>query len=265
MLLVTPRLIREQIVFIGAGSVATHFARKLKTFGFKIRQVFSRSLESAQALADHLNCQYTTDIKEVVRDADIYFFSLPDHVLPEILQEIPPNNGLWVHTSGSLSVDVFSNYSQRYGVIYPLQTFSKQHIIDLLDVPMLVEANHVQYTIKLLEIASWMSRRVELMSSEKRKYVHLAAVFACNFSNHLYHIATQILKSQDVDWEILQPLICETALKLCDMPPDKAQTGPAVRGDTATIEQHLSLLADENMRKLYAMMTENIQNQHKKE
>jgi len=260
---------RKNIVFIGAGNVATHLSRALLENGFLIQQVFSRDIKNAKSLAQKLKfssamtCRFTSDIKSIAKDADVYFFSVPDDVLPAIIAEMPANDGLWVHTSGSVPLRVFRGYIKRYGVLYPLQTFSKQRCIDFSHVPLLIEANSADDRELLNRIAACLSDRVINMTSNKRKHLHLAAVFACNFSNHLYAIASDILKKQRIDWRLLQPLIDETAGKLYDMPPVEAQTGPAVRGDKAIMERHLSMLEDKQIRQLYALLSENIQIRHK--
>ena len=256
-----------KIVIIGAGNVATHLSRGLLENGFLIQQVFSRDVKNAKSLAQKLKtamtCRCTSDIKSIVKDADVYFFSVPDDALPAIIDEMPANDGLWVHTSGSVSLRVFRGYAKRYGVIYPLQTFSKQRSIDFSRIPLLIEANSTDDRELLNRIAACLSDRVINMTSNKRKHLHLAAVFACNFSNHLYAIASDILKKQRIDWHLLQSLIDETAGKLYAMTPVEAQTGPAIRNDKAIMERHLSMLEDEQIRQLYALLSKNIQVRHK--
>ena len=258
-----------KIVFIGAGNVATHLSQAMNESGFLIRQVYSRDIKNAKSLAQKLklgsamNCLYTSDIKSIVKDADIYFFSVPDDVLPAIITGMPPNDGLWIHTAGSVPLHVFRGYTKRYGVIYPLQTFSKQRCIDFSRIPLLIEANSAGDKALLNRIAACLSDKVFNMTSNKRKHLHLAAVFACNFSNHLYTISSDMLKKQRIDWRLLQPLIGETAGKLYAMTPFEAQTGPAVRNDKAIMERHLSMLDNEHIRQLYAQMSENIQIRHK--
>ena len=250
------------IVFIGAGNVATHLSQAIRGAGFQVLQIYSRCIDSAKSLGSLLKCSYTTELKNVKTDADVYIFSVTDAVLPAILAAMPPNNGLWVHTAGSVPIDVFQGYTNRYGVLYPLQTFSKQRKIDLSEVPFLIEANSYDDLELLDHIAGCLSDNVVFMNSEKRKYLHLAAVFACNFSNHLYTIAAGILEKQGIDWRLLQPLFTETASKLYDIPPVEAQTGPAVRGDQVIMEQHVALLEDELIRKLYYLISESIYTHH---
>ncbi|MDR2917002.1 MAG: DUF2520 domain-containing protein [Tannerella sp.] len=248
----------KNVVFIGAGNVATHLSLAMKNAGFSIRQIFSRSENSAKSLAEKLNCNYTTDVKEILPDADIYLFSLKDDVLQDIVASVPPNNGLWIHTAGSIPMDLFRGYAEYYGVIYPMQTLSKQRHTNFFKVPLFIEGNTKNNEDKIYDIAQMLSGSVTHMASDKRRHLHLAAVFACNFSNHMYSLAAKILEEQDIDWHILQPLIDETANKLYSMSPGNAQTGPAVRYDRHVIERHLSMLKDEDTRKLYLMISENI-------
>ena len=248
----------QNVVFIGAGNVATHLSQAMISEGFSIRQIFSRTDDSAIPLANICDCGYTTDIKKILPDADIYIFSLKDDILKEVIAKMSANNGLWIHTAGSISIDIFSGYAERYGVVYPLQTLSKSRKTDFSKVPLFVEGCTNIVENEVYNIAATISENVSRMASEKRKYLHLAAVFACNFSNHMYSLSAQILKKQGIDHQILQPLIDETANKLYSMSPESAQTGPAVRYDRNVIERHLSMLDDENMKKIYTIISESI-------
>ena len=250
--------IHKNVVFIGAGNVATHLSKAMKDAGFYIKQVYSRSEDSAKRLADVLDCGYSTDIQNVMQEADIYVFSLKDDILPEIISSMPTKGGIWIHTAGSVNIDIFQKHTESYGVIYPMQTLSKSRKTDFSKIPLFVEGNTTEIENELFNIATTLSDNVMRMISEKRKYLHLAAVFACNFSNHMYTLASQILEKQGIDYKILQPLIDETANKLYSMSPKDAQTGPAVRYDRKIIDRHLSMLDDENMRKIYEMISENI-------
>lgn len=258
------KALKKNVVFIGAGNVATHLALAMKEAGFSILQVFSRSEESAQSLAGKLKCSYTTNIKKTAPDADIYIFSLKDDALRDIIATIPPNNGLWLHTAGSVPINIFYGYTNSYGVIYPMQTLSKQRKTDFSRIPLFIEGNSEDSETEIYDIAQRLSGNITHMTSDKRKYLHLAAVFACNFTNHMYALASKILEGQDIDWHILQPLIDETANKLYSMNPENAQTGPAIRYDRDIIEQHLSMLTDHDMQKIYSMISESIHTQYTK-
>ena len=252
----------NQVVFIGAGNVATNLSLAMREAGFSIVQIYSRSMDSAQLLAEKLHCSYTTQINEITTGADLYIFAIRDDALNEVIATLPSGKGLWIHTSGSLTLDIFRGHTAYYGVLYPLQTFSKHHNANFAKVPLFVEGNTVNVETAIYDIAGRMSENVTILSSDKRKYLHLAAVFACNFNNHLYTIASQILEKQGIDWHVLQSLIDETAHKLYSMHPRQAQTGPAVRNDQKIMELHKTLLEDGQARNLYTMISENIQFQY---
>jgi predicted short-subunit dehydrogenase-like oxidoreductase (DUF2520 family) len=245
-------------VFIGAGNVATRLSQAMKEAGFSVIEVFSRTEESARLLGGKLACGFVTETERIRTDADIYIFSVKDDILPDLAAAVPANKGLWLHTAGSVPANVFEGYAERYGVVYPLQTLSKARPADFRQIPLFIEGNTEASEKEIRIIAGRVSENVYSMSSEKRRYLHLAAVFACNFSNHMYRIATQILEGQGIDRQALQPLIDETANKLHTMTPDMAQTGPAVRYDRLTINRHLALLNDPDVRNLYELISKNI-------
>lgn len=249
-------------MIIGAGNVATHLSLAMQRAGFLIIQIFSQNFHHAHLLANKLNCDYTINITEINNDADYYIFSIKDDAYRSVLKNMPPNKGVFIHTSGSIPLDVFREYTNDYGVIYPLQTLSKYHETNFYKIPLFIEGNTEKVVDTINNIANRLSESVTILTSEKRKYLHLAAVYACNFSNYLYSVASQILEKQGIDWHVLQPLIDETAHKLHDMRPEQAQTGPAVRNDRTIIEMHKSLLEDIKMRQLYTLISENIHNQN---
>ncbi|MDR2679484.1 MAG: DUF2520 domain-containing protein [Tannerella sp.] len=245
-------------VFIGAGNVATRLSLAMKDAGFSVIQVFSRTEGNVRMLGERLGCDFITETGLVDPGADIYIFSVKDDILQNIITKVPANKGLWIHTAGSVPVDVFKGHAERYGVIYPMQTLSKYRETDFHKIPLLVEGNTGTSEKEILNIAERLSENVRPVNSEKRKYLHLAAVFACNFSNHMYHIATRILEEQGIDRHVLQPLIDETANKLHAMHPGMAQTGPAIRYDLNTINRHLALLNDPDTRDIYELISKNI-------
>jgi predicted short-subunit dehydrogenase-like oxidoreductase (DUF2520 family) len=176
------------------------------------------------------------------------------------LKDFPSAAGLWVHTAGSVPIDVFQNSrAKRYGVLYPLQTFSINRKISFDHIPLFIEANQAEDEQLLEKIALSLSDKVIRLSSEKRKHLHLAAVFACNFTNHLYASAAKILEEQNLPWEVLLPLIEETAAKVKALHPKEAQTGPAVRYDTNIINKHLEMLKnDPDKQELYRLLSQSI-------
>ena len=250
---------------IGAGNVATHLSIALSQAGYNIRQVFSRTEASASELAAKLKCPYTTDLSQITHEGDLYIVSVKDSalndILPKLVQRAP--QALFVHTAGSVPMNVWQGLAERYGVLYPMQTFSKERETDFDDIPIFVEANHTNDTERLQELAGRLSTKVYEATSEQRKYLHLAAVFACNFTNHLYALCDRILSEHGLPFETMLPLIRETAAKVADMPPAQAQTGPAIRYDKNVIDKQMALLSDPIMRQIYDLMSRSIHETNK--
>ena len=248
----------KKTVFIGAGNVAGHLSQAMKAAGYEVVQIFSRTGERARRLGKLLSCDSTADMAEIRPDADIYIFSVNDDALPGLAARIPAGDGLRLHTAGSVPISVFRGYAARYGAVYPLQTFSEERRVNFCEVPLFVEGNSEATEEEIMRIAGRLSANVRPLSSDKRAYLHLAAVFACNFTNHMYRIAADILEERGIDPRVLQALIDETAGKLHDMPPASAQTGPAVRRDSGIISRQQDLIADPAIRLLYTMISKSI-------
>lgn len=249
-----------KIVILGSGNVATHIGRAMQKGGHKVIQVYSRTIGNATTLADELGCEATDDIRRVQSDADAYLFSVKDDALPQLADNVVCNNtdAVFIHTAGSVSIDVFRGHAQRYGVLYPLQTFSKSREINFREVPCFIEGSDAA-TLNIIDgLARSISDCVVGMPSEKRKSLHLAAVFACNFTNHCYRLAERVLADADIDFSLALPLIDMTARKVHDMSPSDAQTGPAIRYDETVINRHLDMLTDDTMRQIYRMMSQSI-------
>jgi predicted short-subunit dehydrogenase-like oxidoreductase (DUF2520 family) len=251
--------------FIGAGNLATHLSKAFYNKGFNITQVFSRSEKSAKELADILSVKHTNSVDEIDTDADVYFVAISDSAVEVVLSQINFNNKLVVHCSGSLALSAIEKYSKNIGVFYPLQTFSRKREIGFSEIPVFIEANSLKNLETLLQIANSISKSVSVLNSEKRRMVHISAVFACNFVNYFYTIAAEILKSNDIPFEVLKPLILETAKKVQEIEPEKAQTGPAVRFDENIINAHLQELNDfDDYRQLYMSVSKLIFEHYKK-
>jgi predicted short-subunit dehydrogenase-like oxidoreductase (DUF2520 family) len=251
--------------FIGAGNLATQLSKALQNRGFNITQVYSRTEKSAKMLADLLSTNYIASIKELRNDADVYFVALKDSVLDEVLSQYNFKNKFLVHCSGSLPLSVLEKHSENTGVFYPLQTFSKSRIIDFNEIPIFIESNLDKNEKFLLQIANEVSASVSIIDSEKRKLLHISAVFACNFVNHFYAIAADILKSKDIPFEVLKPLILETAKKVQELDPEKAQTGPAIRFDQNIISSHLNELKEfDDYQQLYKSISKSIFDRYNK-
>lgn len=234
------------IVLVGAGHLATNLGKALYRKGFRIAQVYSRTELSAKSLAEVIEASYTTHLSALLPDADLYIVSLKDDAFIQLLPTIVAGRGqgLWIHTAGSISMDVWTNYATRYGVLYPMQTFSKMHEVDFRQIPVFIEASNEKDTTFLKNIASALSDKVYSATSNQRKSLHLAAVFACNFSNHMYALSAEILQKYDLPFDVMLPLIDETASKVHSLSPRSAQTGPAMRYDTQVMEKHLEMLSE---------------------
>lgn len=249
------------VVFIGAGNLAVNLATALFDSGFKIVQLYSRTESSARFLADKVNAGWVTDLQKVTSEASIYIVSLKDTAFTELLPQIvaKKDGALFVHTAGSIPINIWEGQTSRYGVLYPMQTFSKQRRVDFKEVPFFIEARRKEDVDLLKDMASVLSDKVYEADSMQRKSLHLAAVFACNFTNHMYVLAADLLKKYDLPFEVMLPLIDETARKVHELSPLEAQTGPAVRYDENVIRKHLEMLADEPaMKEIYQLLSESI-------
>jgi len=257
----------NDVIFIGAGNLATNLAKALKKTNYRIVQVFSRTRESASTLAKIVDADSVTELAEVRKDASIYIVSLKDSVLTDKVAEIVNGkpDALILHTAGSISISVFEGYAAHYGVFYPMQTFSKMKEIDFKSVPCYIEASSAEDLIKVKQLAESVSDHVEECSSEQRKYLHLAAVFVCNFTNHLYDVADCFLHEHQLSFNGLLPLIDETARKVHEIKPGEAQTGPAIRFDENVIHMQSALLHDHPVwQDIYNLLSKSIHENNKK-
>lgn len=259
-------MMNKKIVLIGAGNVAHHLAPALLRAGMNLCQIYSRTLESARELGRKTGITYTSDTFAVYPDGDIYIFCVSDDALLSVFKSLRINEeALILHTSGSAPLDIFKPYRQNYGVLYPLQTFSKTRNLDFGEIPLCIEAPDKEVLKTIGQIADKLSSKVYEISSEKRKKLHLAAVLANNFTNHLYHMAGKLLEKEDLDFNLLRPLIFETAHKVMQMIPENAQTGPARRGDTNILNLHKSMLKDNrDIQTLYVLLSQSIQQTYSK-
>lgn len=250
----------KTIVLFGAGNVASHLYKAFSVSKkFKVIQVYNHRKERLESFK---NVPVTTQIPEVLA-ADIYLLAVKDDAISQIADKLKNSEALICHTSGAVPLNVFSNL-KRAGVFYPLQTFSKDKEIDFGNIPICIESKN-QIDLELLkQLAENISGNVYEISSEQRKSLHVAAVFVSNFVNHLYSQGEAICRKNKVPFEILLPLIEETAAKIKTMKPVDAQTGPAIRKDEQVINSHLQLLQGEQ-KNIYKLLTRSIQNLHGKE
>ena len=265
-----------KIVFLGSGNLATNLSLALKAAGEEIIQIFSRTQENAQALADKLHCASCTSINDIRTDADVYIFSVKDDALPSLIEQLSQHlnspsgagggdhNPILFHTAGSVPMSVFPETmhyelcTMNYGVLYPMQTFSKDRSVNFREIPCFVEASDNNTLGAIKTLASKISDHVLEMSSEKRRKLHLAAVFACNMTNHCYRLAEKVLEEEGIDFSLYLPLIQETANKVKELSPRKAQTGPMVRYDKTIMDAQIALINDERTRQIYRLMADSI-------
>lgn len=252
------------IVFIGAGNLATNLAKALYRKGFRIVQVYSRTEDSACRLAEEVEAEFTTHSEDINPFARLYIVSLKDSVVAELLPAIVAGKrkeALMVHTAGSIPMSIWEGHVEHYGVFYPMQTFSKQREVDFREIPFFIEASTPEDTELLKAIAATLSERVYEATSEQRKSLHLAAVFTCNFTNHMYALAAELLEKYNLPFDVMLPLIDETARKVHELSPKVAQTGPAIRYDENVINNHLAMLSDDpGMQQLYELISRSIFN-----
>lgn len=250
-----------KVTLIGAGNLATQLGKSLKKAGVIISQVYSRTEDSARTLGELLEAEWLTDIKALRDEADIYIFSVKDSVLCELISEVCKSRGdkLFLHTAGSMSMSCFEGKALRYGVFYPMQTFSKTKDVDFERIPVFIEGNSIETVDVIRSLANKLTQRVIRLSSADRKYLHLAAVWACNFTNYCYTVASDILGEHGIPFDVMLPLINETTEKIQKISPKEAQTGPAVRGDRNVMSKQLELMnGKEDLQELYKMLSKGI-------
>ncbi len=245
------------ISFIGAGKVGKVLALKFKSAGHHIHQVFSRKLDHAKALADLTGSVPTNDIHSINDDADIYFLAVKDDAILELASSLKIDQKIIVHCSGATPISVFEGIHKNYGVFYPLQTFSSDIEPDFSELPICIAANNTETEKTLFNLAKTICPNIYQINEEQRKNLHIAAVFANNFSNYLFNIAEDICIRSEIDFKILLPLIKQTVRKIESSKPSEVQTGPAIREDYGSIEKHLVTLKNEapEFLDLYRLMT----------
>ncbi|MCC9074315.1 DUF2520 domain-containing protein [Flavobacterium sp. F-65] len=250
-----------KITLIGSGNVSQHLINAFaKNSAIELIEVYSRTKKDISPLLN--SNKIVTDLT-LLKEADLYIIAVSDDAIATVSEQLPFKNKLVVHTSGTASLQAI-NKKNRSGVFYPLQTFTKNKEVDFKAIPLCLEAENSSDYLVLETVAKSISDAVYSINSEQRKALHVAAVFVNNFTNHLYQIGQEICEEHQVSFDILKPLIAETANKINTLSPIDAQTGPAKRNDTTTIESHLSYLSDENQKNIYALLTKSIQNNGKK-
>ena len=249
----------KRVVIIGSGNVATSLAHGLVS-QCEVVQIYSRQLAHAQVLAHAVGCPSAiNDFHALSLYADVYIIAVRDDAIADVIAAVPDNRALWIHTSGSKPIDLFAGRRSRYGVLWPMQSFSREMVVSLDDVHFFAEANNESTLNDLLEFGRLLSSHVIEADSDQRLQLHIASVFSCNFANHMWTLADEVLTAAGLPFDAMKPLIRTTVEKLDRLSPADSQTGPAVRHDTQVIDSHLAML-DGDKRDIYRMMTNSIIN-----
>lgn len=260
-----PALTRPlRTVVIGSGNVATRLAPALEASGaIAVEAVWSRTAAHAEALASRLgSARAVTDMAALPTDAEFYLVAVVDDQLPSVVEAMKPNGALWAHTSGTVDAAVLAPLTENYGVFYPLQTLSRDVDIDLREAPFFIEGSTPQTVDVLSRMARTISDRVYEADSQLRGRLHAAAVFACNFANHLWAVADDLLRREaGLDIKVLEPLMRETLRKALTVRPADGQTGPAMRGDRGVMERHTALMSEREA-ELYRVLSDSIMQYH---
>ena len=255
-----------RISFIGAGRVAYHLAKALGS-QHQIVQICSRTFENAEWISLQVQAQAISNFENINADIDLMIIAVSDQSIKSVIEQISPflKDVCIVHTSGSTHLNALAKTHDKCGVFYPLQTFSLEREIDWENTPLFIEATKKKDLENLFDIANSLSNKVYSYNSEQRLSLHLAAVFACNFSNYCYDMAKEIVDAKHVDFSLLYPLIQETANKAVANNPKDMQTGPAMRGDENIIQMHTNMLMQdqrEDLKSVYQLLSQQILERH---
>jgi predicted short-subunit dehydrogenase-like oxidoreductase (DUF2520 family) len=251
---------------IGSGNVAEHLAPALKKAGCQVTQVFSRNKENGKSIAKKVNAEVIQKFEELNQDNNLIFICVSDHSIAEVAGNIPKGKYIVLHTSGSTAIETLKQNHRRCGVLYPLQTFTKGIKTDWKKIPICIEGSNKLVVETLQSIAENIGGPIYKINSKKRQQLHLAAVFANNFSNACYNMAATLLKKNKIDFQILLPLIDQTALKTHFSSPQQLQTGPARRDDQKIMKEHLALLNnDKELANVYKQISSYIRHHHQKD
>ena len=231
-----------KIAIVGAGNVATHLAKAFKKANVNVSHIWSYHVENAEILAKEVNAKAISRLDQLVdQEIDLIIIAVKDDAISEVSEQLANYHSLVAHTSGAVGLSALAS-ATNFGVFYPLQTFSKEKTVDFSSVPLCLEANTPANLLILKNLASLLSKHIYEVDSKQRETLHVAAVFACNFPNYLYQIAQQLLAEQQLSFDLIRPLINETANKVQTALPNEVQTGPAVRNDEQTLAKHEEML-----------------------
>lgn len=243
------------VTAIGAGNVGSHLIQGLYNSGFKIRQVLANRQESAATLAKAVEAEPIVEWNSLDQQSDLYVLAIPDSLIPDIQAYWQAADSLVVHTAGSVGLNALAGIAPSIGVLYPLQTFTQGRSINLQTVPFFIEGSDDFSTDELFSLTRYAGWPAYYLSSESRQYLHLAAILTNNFTTYLFRMAGDQLNAHGLSFEMLTPLIEETVSKAKEIGPEGAQTGPARRGDTDTINHHNKLLKNEDEKAVYEILS----------
>lgn len=247
------------IVILGSGNAATHFGQAFQQLGHQIVQIYSKTKANADALAFALQCTGTDDLSQLLRNADLYLIAVSDEAIPTLVETMPQDiKGIVVHCSGATDMAILNRF-RNYGVIYPPQSLSKNKAVDFSLIPFCVEGSDTSIANSLLQLARTFSSRSILCNSQQRLAIHLSSVMVNNFSNILYQFAYELLEEHNLSFDLVRPIILETAEKVQNHVPITVQTGPAIRGDEATQQKHLKFISNKpDLQQIYQLLSHQI-------
>jgi predicted short-subunit dehydrogenase-like oxidoreductase (DUF2520 family) len=249
----------RKVTLIGSGNVAWQLGQAFIKAGINIVGIYSRNAEEGNKLAFTLNSSFCPKPEDLNPDTDLFLLAVADAAIKEVLPLLPAGNQMVVHTAGSVGIDALTPYSSNAGVFYPLQTLSKLFPVDFSEIPVCIEASNQENLQKLYELASEISGIVQEINSEQRMMLHISAVFACNYTNLMYTFANDLLIHEGLNFDLIKPLIVETARKAVSLSPQNSQTGPARRNDLEVIQKHIALLASQpEYAEIYRLLAERI-------
>lgn len=253
-----------KIVFIGSGNVATHLALHLKAAGQQIIQIFSPQEKNAKALALQVDALYTHQLSEIFTEADLYLIAVKDDAISHFMATLRLPGKVVAHTSGAVTLKGLEDISASCGVFYPFQTFTKTSPVNFNTIPLFIQAENNTAKRVLMDVAQSLSKLSQEITEQQRQALHLSAVFANNFTNHIFHISKMLLADEKMPFELLFPLIKETVAKLSTKQPFEVQTGPARRADWKTVDEHLRQLEKyPDYKEIYLILSESIMNTYK--
>ena len=246
-----------RIVLIGRGRLAMNLEHALLSAGHEVASVNSRTLAGHEVASVN-----SRTLESLPLEADIFIIAVKDAALADVIRVATKGreSQLFVHTAGSMPMDMFKGLTTHYGVFYPMQTFSKERLVDFNDISVFLETNDDVSMERLKMLAATLTTHIYELDSEGRKHLHLAAVFACNFVNHCYALSAEVLAAKGLPFSVMLPLVDETAQKVHELAPKDAQTGPAVRGDQNVMQMQANMLAEKpTVKQIYEALSNDIQ------